>query len=69
MFGIGTTELVIIGIIMVLLFGSRLPKLMFSLGNSITQFKRGVQAVEDEVEETAHVANKATREAKESAKV
>jgi Sec-independent protein translocase protein TatA len=30
-----------------LLFGSRLPKVMRSLGEGIVEFKRGVQGIED----------------------
>jgi len=31
----------------VLLFGTRLPKVMRSLGEGIVEFKRGVQGIED----------------------
>ncbi len=47
MFGIGTTELLILGGIILLLFGTRLPKVMRSLGEGIVEFKRGVQGIED----------------------
>jgi sec-independent protein translocase protein TatA len=47
MFGIGTTELLILGAIVLLLFGTRLPKVMRSLGEGIVEFKRGVQGIED----------------------
>lgn len=47
MFGIGTTELLILGGIVLLLFGTRLPKVMRSLGEGIVEFKRGVQGIED----------------------
>jgi sec-independent protein translocase protein TatA len=40
MFGIGTTELIIIGLVIVLLFGAqRLPSLMRNLGRSAVEFK------------------------------
>jgi sec-independent protein translocase protein TatA len=48
MFGIGTTELMIIGGIMLLLFGSRLPSAMRNMGRGITEFKKGMQGVEDD---------------------
>jgi sec-independent protein translocase protein TatA len=38
----GPTEMVVIGVIAVLLFGRKLPKLAFDLGNSFTQFKKGI---------------------------
>jgi sec-independent protein translocase protein TatA len=42
MFGIGTTEMVIFGLVLLLLFGSRLPKAMRSLGRSVVSFKEGL---------------------------
>jgi len=47
MFGIGATELLVLGGIVLLLFGTRLPKVMRSLGEGIVEFKRGVQGIED----------------------
>jgi len=42
MFGIGTTELLVLGVIMVLLFGNRIPSAMHSLGEGVKNFKRGL---------------------------
>ncbi len=50
MFGIGTTELLIIGFIVLVLFGSRLPSVMRSLGQGVVEFKKGVQGIEDDKE-------------------
>jgi sec-independent protein translocase protein TatA len=50
MFGIGTTELLVVMVVMVILFGHRLPSLMRSLGQSATSFKQGLRDV-TEVEE------------------
>jgi len=44
----GHTELLIIGAIAILLFGNRLPGVMRSLGQGITEFKKGVQGIESE---------------------
>jgi sec-independent protein translocase protein TatA len=44
MFGIGTTELVVIGIVVLVLFGSRLPTAMKSLGQGLKQFKDGLNS-------------------------
>jgi sec-independent protein translocase protein TatA len=44
MFGIGTTELIIIGIVIVVLFGGRIPQTMKSLGQGIRQFKEGMNS-------------------------
>lgn len=42
MLGIGTTELVIIGVVILVLFGSRIPQTMKSLGQGLRQFKEGL---------------------------
>ncbi|HVC92992.1 MAG TPA: twin-arginine translocase TatA/TatE family subunit [Pirellulales bacterium] len=42
-------ELLIIGGLAVLLFGSRLPGVARSLGKSMTEFKRGLTDIQDEV--------------------
>jgi TatA/E family protein of Tat protein translocase len=49
MFGLGTTELMIIAVIVLILFGSRLPKVMRSLGEGVVEFKKGLQGIEDDV--------------------
>jgi sec-independent protein translocase protein TatA len=50
MFGLGTTEMLIIGIVAVLLFGKRLPEVGRSLGKGIVEFKKGIRGIEDEVD-------------------
>ena len=42
MFGLNPMELIIIGAVAVLLFGSRLPRVARSLGKSMTEFKKGL---------------------------
>ena len=49
MFGLGTGELLIVGVVVLLLFGSRLPSVMRSLGKGVVEFKKGVNGIEDEV--------------------
>lgn len=49
MFGIGQTELLIVGVIALLLFGNRLPSVMRSLGSGISQFKKGLDDVNSEI--------------------
>ncbi len=49
----GLPELLIIAVIVLLLFGKRLPGVMGSLGKSIVEFKKGVAGIEDDVEEAA----------------
>jgi sec-independent protein translocase protein TatA len=54
MFGIGTQELLIFGVIAVLLFGSRLPSVARSLGKSIVEFKKGMNDLESEVKTSVY---------------
>ncbi|MHB1034327.1 MAG: Sec-independent protein translocase subunit TatA/TatB [Pirellulales bacterium] len=49
----GPLELIIVAMIILLLFGNRLPGLMRSLGQSITEFKRGVKEIESETDDAA----------------
>jgi sec-independent protein translocase protein TatA len=46
--GIGMPELLIVGFIVLILFGSRLPSVMRSLGQGVVEFKKGVQGVDEE---------------------
>ena len=46
MFGFGFWELLIVLVVLLLLFGSRLPNLARSLGQSIVEFKKGVKELE-----------------------
>lgn len=48
--GIGTTELIVFALVVLLLFGSRLPSVMRNLGRGVVEFKKGVQGIEDESE-------------------
>ena len=49
----GLPELLIVSIIILLLFGKRLPGVMGSLGKSIVEFKRGVKGDVDEDESSS----------------
>jgi sec-independent protein translocase protein TatA len=48
---IGPLELIVILVVALLLFGSRLPDVARKLGRSITEFKKGLREVEDEVKQ------------------
>ena len=54
MFGIGTTEMIVFGIIAVILFGGRLPSVARSLGKSIVEFKKGMSDLENEVKTSVY---------------
>jgi len=49
-FGLGPVEIIVIGLVLLLLFGNRLPGLMRSLGQGVVEFKKGVQGIEEEDE-------------------
>lgn len=50
MFGLGPVELVVVAVVVLLLFGNRLPTLMRSLGRGVVEFKKGAQGLDDESE-------------------
>ena len=58
MFGIGTTQLLIFGVIALLLFGTRLPAVARSFGQSVQEFKKGLKEVNDDVAADTEPAKK-----------
>ena len=50
----GPTEMIIILVIGLLIFGRRLPEVGRSIGRSIVEFKKGVKGIEDEVDEASN---------------
>ncbi|MEZ6103488.1 MAG: twin-arginine translocase TatA/TatE family subunit [Pirellulaceae bacterium] len=42
MFGVGTFEILIVGLVGLLLFGHRFPQIMRDMGRGISEFKRGI---------------------------
>jgi len=57
---LGMTELMIIAFISLLIFGNRLPSVMRSLGKSVTEFKKGVSGIEEEIEQAGTADKKPT---------
>src|SRR5262249_7785216 len=49
MFGIGFGELLIVMVIALFLFGNRLPEVARSLGKSLTEFRKEVRHLDEEV--------------------
>ena len=63
MFGMGPTEMIVIGLIAMLFFGKRLPEVGRGLGRSISEFKKGLRESETEVQQPlAGAAKEAVQE-------
>ncbi len=56
----GPTELIVIGLVAVLLFGNRLPDVGRSLGKGIIEFKKGIKGINEEIDEAASKGDKKT---------
>lgn len=48
--GIGMPEMLFFGVIALLLFGKKLPEVARSLGKGVTEFKKGLRGLEDELD-------------------
>jgi sec-independent protein translocase protein TatA len=48
MFGVSPFQMMVVLIVILLLFGSRLPSAMGNLGKSLTMFKKGMQDDDDD---------------------
>ena len=46
----GGYEVLVVGFVALLIFGNRLPGVMKSLGKSVTEFKKGVAGIEDDLD-------------------
>ena len=61
--GLGTTEvLVILGVALLVFGGRRLPELGRSLGKGITEFKKGVREVQDDIAKAGQDSDDQKRE-------
>jgi sec-independent protein translocase protein TatA len=54
----GPTEMMVIGAAMLLIFGNRLPSVMRSLGKSVTEFKKGINGIEEDLDGAGTADNK-----------
>ena len=66
--GIGHWELIVILVVVLLVFGARVPEVMRSLGKGVTQFKKGLQDVEDEIMTDNSLPEETGTRAKEQSK-
>jgi sec-independent protein translocase protein TatA len=55
---LGTTELMVVAFVSLLIFGNRLPSVMRSLGKSVTEFKKGVSGIEDDLDQAVTAEKK-----------
>lgn len=63
--GIGTTEVILIVLVILLLFGAkRIPELMKSMGKGVKNFKEGMKEVEKEINATDDSAKDSEPESK-----
>ena len=65
MFGWGTSEWILIGIIAVLLFGRRLPEVGKNLGKSLMEFKHGLKGTADDLRDVDEAVSEIDRTAHE----
>lgn len=56
--GINMMELAIVGAVILLLFGNRLPSLMRSLGRSVVEFKGGMREIDEDNGESPNAPTK-----------
>jgi sec-independent protein translocase protein TatA len=60
---LGATEIILLLVLGVLLFGRKLPELGRSVGKTFVEFKKGVKGMEDEVESSGgNASNRSTPE-------
>jgi sec-independent protein translocase protein TatA len=56
--GLGGPEILIVAFVALLIFGNRLPGVMRSLGRSVTEFKKGISGIEDEINQAGTTPEK-----------
>jgi len=56
---------IVVGLVALLLFGNRLPGMMRSLGRSVVEFKKGVQGIEEDIDEAVRTTDDKTKAKKE----
>ncbi len=54
----GGWEMILVAGVCLLFFGNRLPSVMRSLGKSVTEFKKGVAGIEDDIDKAAVTSEK-----------
>jgi sec-independent protein translocase protein TatA len=49
-FGLGPGELLVVGIVALIVFGSRLPEVARSLGKGVVEFRKGLRDIEEDIQ-------------------
>ena len=53
LWALGTGEIILIALVVLLIFGGKkIPELMRGIGKGVSQFKKGVKEVDDEISST-----------------
>ncbi len=58
----GGPEWIIIGVVGLLIFGKKLPEVARSLGKSVVEFKKGLKAVEEEINNSGNESDKSSKQ-------
>lgn len=53
----GGWEWIVIGVVVFIVFGKRLPNVMRSVGKSFASFRQGFKGVEEEIKEVKEIKN------------
>jgi sec-independent protein translocase protein TatA len=59
---VGMPEMLILAFVCLLIFGNRLPGVMRSLGKSVTEFKKGISGIEEEIDQAGNIDKKPSRD-------
>lgn len=54
MFGIESTEMIILFVVALLLFGKRLPEVAKTVGKGVADFKKGLAGIDDHLRTSVH---------------
>lgn len=68
--GLSAFHWLVVAVVVLLLFGNRLPSVMRSLGQGVVEFKKGLAGIEDEIKSSSNkIEEQASKpQAKEEAK-
>jgi sec-independent protein translocase protein TatA len=65
MFGLGTPEIILIAVVILVLFGAKkIPELMQGIGKGVKEFKKATTSIEEEIKDAGREPEKKTTETK-----